>query len=208
MNMLSVKDYLRALEAHGKKQYDEYEPFRVKAPTGKAGPWTVRHFTTEYNLAYLRLARDGRAPGLGQFTSLSHVDRGVVMTDTIPEVNDFLRHAKHLVGDVLITGLGIGLAVHILTTYKPCSEHVKSITVVEIDNDVYKLTGRFYARFPRVTIHVADAWTWQPPKVKMYDAIWHDIWDEGGKGDEWRRIKARYRKFVHDNNQHCWGKGV
>jgi hypothetical protein len=203
---MNADEYFRAIEMIGKELYDKYAPFRVKVPTGKAGPWTVRRFTPKLDLAYMRHMRDGRPPGIGVFTALNHKDRGMIMSDTCPEVDDFMRVGQNLAGHVLVTGLGIGMAVHILTTYRPVAKNVKSITVVEIDRQVVRLTGRFYEKSdPRVRIINADAWEWEPPPGTMFDAAWHDIWDVGGASREWRRIKARYRKWV-SGEQHCWGR--
>jgi hypothetical protein len=211
---MNAHDYFSAVEAMGKEAYERYAPFRVKVPTGKSGPWTVRRFTPKLDLGYMRHMRDGRAPGLGVFTALNHKNRGMVMSDTCPEVDDFMKFGQTFQGHVLVTGLGIGMAVHIMTKYRPVAKNVKSITVIEIDPHIVKLTGKFYEKSDRrVTIIRADAWEWEPepngrgsPR-KLFDCAWHDIWDMGGQSADWRRIKARYRRWVC-GGQYCWGRDV
>lgn len=203
------KTYISTLERSGREQYRMYKKYRVTVPVGKSGPWCVRHFETEMGLSYLRHARDGRPCGIGKFTALSHDQRGMVMSDTCPEVDDLRRTCLYrLRGDVLISGLGLGMVAHMLTRLPELSEHVNSITIIEKDADVIKLCADHYRKDKRIEIIHADTFAWVPPKGAHYDAAWHDIWDEmcGDYRPEMTTLRRRYQRHVAKGQQYCWGE--
>lgn len=201
--------YIKALEQSGRKRYLEYASMRVSVPVGRSGPWEVRRFETEIGLAYLRLARDGRPSGLGEFTALSHDRRGIVMSDTCPEIDDLKSSLAALRGNILVTGLGLGMTLHILTKVSRYAKHVVSITVVEKEEDVIRLTGDHYRDSDkRITIHHADALEWTPPGGCFYDAAWHDIWDKISEDNrpQMTAIRRHYQRHVAKGQQFCWGE--
>ena len=206
---MDSRTYITLLEAHGKERYEQYAKYRVSVPAGSAGPWTIRKFKTKMDLSYLRYARDGRAPGLGEFTALGHKSRGIVMSDTCPEIDDFMQYAVYLRGHVLISGLGLGMAVHILLNQHPAyASAVQSVTVLELDKDVIKLSAAHYRKDPRVTIHNASAFDWEPPKGASYDSAWHDIWDSicEDNVEEFTKLRRKYQRVVAKGKQYCWGQ--
>jgi hypothetical protein len=206
---MDTKTYLTALESHGKEKYKQYAPYRVNVPKGTKGPWTVREFETDFGLSYLRLARDGRPPGLGKFTALNHKERGMIMSDTCPEVDDVRAFAYLLRGHVLISGLGLGMVPHMLTKVPKYSENVTSLMIVEKDADVIALTGDHYRKSDkRISIVHADALKWTPPKGTKYDAAWHDIWGDicADNRPEMTAIKRHYQRYVKAGQQFCWGQ--
>jgi hypothetical protein len=206
---MDSKQYISALERHGKEQYKMYAPYRVKVPLGKKGKWIVRQFETEMGIGYLRLARDGRPPGLGKFTALNYEDYGMIMSDTRPEVDDVRAFAYLLRGHVLITGLGLGMVPHMLTKVKKYSDNVLSLTIVEVSKDVIALTGDHYRKSDeRISIVHADAKTWTPPKGTKYDAAWHDIWPNICEDNraEMSAIRRHYQRYVRAGQQFCWGQ--
>lgn len=201
--------YLSMLERHGKQIYLDYAPFRVNVPFNSSGPWTIKEFNTEIGLTYLRLARNNRAPGLGRFTALIHEKRGIVMSDTCAEIDDLNPYLYHLRGDVLVSGLGLGMVIHILTKVKKYSEHLKSLTILEKDHNVIKLVGSHYSESDkRITIIEADALTWTPPRGRTYDAAWHDIWDDicGDNRPQMTAIRRHFQRKVAKGKQFCWGE--
>lgn len=193
-----------ALEAMGKREYRHYKDYTVKLKAGKKGPWSVGAFEPKIDLRYLRLWRDGRPPGIGKFTALRHENRGIVMSDTVPEIRDMLKYIDKLQGNVLITGLGLGMAVRALTNTAH-RKGVRAITVIEKDPDVIALIGSQYAGIRNLRIINADAYEWVPDRI--FDSAWHDVWDMGGYliKEEKRAMRKHYRKYVATGRQYCWG---
>lgn len=97
-----------------------------------------------------------------------------VMSDTPAELREHAHPIEHARGRVLINGLGLGCLVSGLL----CLPKIEHIDVVEIDPDVRKLTGAYYADDPRVTIHRGDAAKPDAtfPSNARWDYAWHDIW--------------------------------
>lgn len=146
---------------------------KVKLPEGKSGEVEVQRFTvTEegarrfamQNICY------GRSVPAGDYTRLL-IGGQIMMSDTPDEARDHRELLWNARGDVLINGLGIGLALHAVLR-KP---EVESVTVVELSEDVIKLVGPSYDD-PRVTIVQADALEWRPERGRRFGAVWHDIW--------------------------------
>lgn len=96
----------------------------------------------------------------------------IVMDDSLPELRRHLPIWMKARGRVLKTGLGLGCVVRGLLI-KPEVEH---IDVVEIDQAIIEYCGQEFIGNPRVTIHHADAHTWNFSQGK-WDYIWHDIHD-------------------------------
>lgn len=179
---------------------------RVSVPEGTRGPWRIEHFSIRpggMNIERLRLAMAGRAPGEGDFTRLVHERHGLVMSDTDAEVRDHYEFVLRARGDVLITGLGLGMCLGAALR----REQVRSVTVVEIDQDLIDLVGPHY-RSRRVQIVCADAYTWRPPVGARYGAIWHDIWaapDWESTLPQMATLQRRYgRHRAPDGWQGCW----
>lgn len=111
-----------------------------------------------------------------------------VMSDTPSEIAEHAEVIEGASGDVVITGLGLGVIVSALLA-KP---DVRTITVVEIDKDVIALTGPYYADEPRVTIVNMDALKAAEAfedEGQFFDYAWHDIWtfiSEGNLSDDTR----------------------
>lgn len=202
---------VEAIEAQGRALYEQYAPYRVSLPEGERGKWKVSHFETTMGIEYLRDWRDGRSPGLGRHTRLTHKLHGVVMSDTAPEIQDLQRSLLRLRGDVLVTGLGLGMTVHALTKIQKYSDHIRSVTVVEKSRDVYDLVADEYLRDSRVRIYIDDAHQWVPPHGAKYDAAWHDIWNTISSDNlaSMRKIKLHYAPFMKSKkSQFCWGEDV
>ena len=98
-------------------------------------------------------------------------------------------------GEVLVTGLGLGLVVDAMLR-EPGST-VSRVTVVEQSPDVVALVGpHLKQRHPgKVEIVHADAFEWQPPVGNRFSVGWHDIWPDP-HGDvvreEVARLEARF----------------
>lgn len=151
----------------------------VTVPDGAKGEWVIDSFhVSEEDAAYSRrraAATLGREPAIpaGRYKRLM---RGtvLVMSNTPMEIDthrEFIRMAR---GNVLINGLGLGMALTAILR-KP---EVMTVTVVELSVEVIDLVGPTFANDARVSIICGDAFTWTPPRGARYDAVWHDIWDD------------------------------
>lgn len=81
-------------------------------------------------------------------------------------------------GDVLITGLGLGVVVE--AVLRDAESTVGRVTVVELSPDVIALVApHLRSRYPgKVEIVQADAFTWEPPWDRHFTVGWHDIWPD------------------------------
>lgn len=148
----------------------------VNIPDKKIGNWAVKSFTVSKEDALIFNMRAIWQPGArrikpGTYKKLTK-NGTIIMSNTPAEIRDhsyFLHIAK---GDILINGLGLGVAVKYLLGKK----EVKSITVIEKSQDVIQLVAP-HLNDPRLNIIHADAFEWKSPKGMQYDYVWHDIWD-------------------------------
>ena len=71
---------------------------------------------------------------------------------------------------------------------------VTDITVLEKEIDVINLVAPSFKNKKVKIIH-ADAFTWTPPKGKIFDFVWHDIFNfrHEIKRNEIKRLKEKYK---------------
>lgn len=151
---------------------------KVTIPVGESGPYSISRFTIskeEAALENLRMSFSGwgrRHVHEGEYTALR---RGgvMVMSDTPAEMMDHYWFVQRAEGSILINGLGIGMCLKAVLA----KAEVTDVTVIEVSSDVIRLVAPHY-NDPRLQIINADAYTWQPPKGKRYNAVWHDIWND------------------------------
>lgn len=183
---------------------------RVTVPEGQSGEWRVEKFSvTPEDLNFWRAYRDGRAVPPGEFTRLLR-GQEVVMSDTPAEVLDHLPFAGRCSGDILVTGLGLGLMVNLLLK----NRRVRGITVIEKSSDVIELCGHQFfhalkAGVRQVKVIQADAFTWNPPQGASWDFAWHDIWDSitADNLPEMARLRRRYARRIRER-QGCWAEDI
>ena len=142
---------------------------KVTVPEGKSGIWFVRCVEIEDSVVARFCGRHFK-PG-----TYTHLRRGgkLIMSDTPAERYDHVGFVQRATGDVLISGLGLGMCLGAVLK-KP---DVRSVTVIEKEPDVIALVGPHYCD-PRVTIINANALTWKPHPHQHFDVVWHDIWDD------------------------------
>jgi hypothetical protein len=179
-------------------------------PSGAIGVAKVEHVVVSkqdadrYNLNPRR-SRDQILPGT---IAILTVDGQVMMSDTDMEKRsntEFLHRAK---GDVLVTGLGIGMIL-IPVLQK---QGVTSVTVIEKYQDVVDLVlPAILKAVPdaKLTVIVQDALTWKPKDLPCthYDVVYHDIWPTitGDNVPEMTLLKRRYaRRLAKGGWQGCW----
>jgi len=175
------------------------EYFRSEVPAGTCGPWVIEKVSIPERC--YDPAMDSRPDCFkfrpGTYTCLR---RGATqfMTDLYDEwwtQREAIAEALRRGGDVLVTGLGLGLVVDAML--RPAESSVRHVTIVEFSPDVARLVGpHLSSRYrERVEIVEADAFTWAPPEGQRFTVAWHDIWPDPfmpGIADEMRRLSDRY----------------
>jgi hypothetical protein len=172
---------------------------KVSVPEGSSGRWSVRHVDVEDSIiAWLR----ERHFEPGRYTQLFHGGR-LVMSDTPAERYDHLPFVRAATGDVLISGLGLGMCLGAVLK-KP---EVTSVTIIEIDPDVIALVAPSY-QDNRISIVQADARSWSPPKGRKYGAVWHDIWPDICRDNlsEMHTLNRRYARRASWKG--CWSQNL
>lgn len=217
---MSSLDFSTRVKVHDAILEGIYEsmpnPLPVPITKGKMGRWTIDTFkltamqVRAENLAnyfngeqimmvkpgtYTRLIRTG-PKGTGT----------IVMSNTPMEVRTNAPFIKAAKGRVLISGLGLGMALKAVLA-KP---DVTSVKVIEIDGDLIHLitSGAFTRELltGRLVIEQADALAYKPAKDERYDVAWHDIWDEIDD-DNLAQMAQLTRKWQHRIPlQLCWAK--
>lgn len=173
----------------------------------------LRHFDVPpgdpARVDYMVEGGEDRDPGSGRFVKLTdaRLSQGPWMSDTRAEILELMPLITRLRSSqvlqvkpsVLITGLGLGMAV------KAALAHGASrVDVIELDPDVVVMSGGQFAHDPRVSIQVGDAFAAAMPKGVRWDLAWHDIWptitDLNLPG--MRRLRARFTNRA--GWQGCW----
>jgi hypothetical protein len=156
--------------------------FRSEVPEGTVGPWVIEKVVVaerEYDPD-----NDPRPDCFkfrpGVYTSLCR-DGTVFMTDLYDEwwtQCSAISQALTRGGEVLITGLGLGLVAE--AVLRPPDSPVKHVTILEIAPEVIKLVGPYLKRrYPgKITIVEASAFAWTPPAGRRFSVGWHDIWPD------------------------------
>lgn len=178
---------------------------KVTVPTGRFGEWAVEQFTIDEEAARFNLYSNlmqgtgHRAVRPGTYTRLIHHGH-VIMSDTPAEISDLAPLKAHAQGDVLINGLGLGIAIELII------DQVHCITVVEIDPDIVRTIGGHYLqKYPdKVVIIEADALTFKPRG--HYHTVWHDIWPTIST-DNLKTMGTLHRKYARKTDwQGSWCK--
>ena len=152
------------------------------ATPGVSGDWSVTRFTVSAKDEELgRLTSifggSGRYVPAGDYTALKH-GRGTIMSDTPDEIRDLRPLFTRASGDVLIAGLGLGVAARGVML----NEDVKLVTVIEKSPDVIALTQPWLAAFAAdrgvsLLILEDDILSWRPSRGIRYTCAWFDIWN-------------------------------
>ena len=118
--------------------------------------------------------------------------KGIVKMINTPEiVEDFEEFLLLAQGHVLINGLGMGMCnVDLLE-----KTTLKSLTVIEYDEELVFFIKPFFQHDNRCQIIHADAYLFEPPAGKIYDYVWHDVWTHQSVHNlkEIRQLKDKYK---------------
>lgn len=144
---------------------------KVTIPEGSKGPWKIETFTTTREDFHSLKHRRGVPVG-ETFTKLTR-DGYLVMSDTPAEMRDHFSPVYRAKGSCLINGLGLGMVLKNILL----KEEVTDVIVVEISQDLIDLVSPYYPD-PRIQYVCADALEYKAPKGKLFNMVWHDIWDD------------------------------
>lgn len=173
----------------------------IEVPDGIVGDWKVETFEVQDRelSQMISMMKTGRGVPAGKYKALKR-NGDIIMSNTPDEIRDFWRFVCRAKGSILVNGLGLGVLLKALLN-KP---EITDVTVIEKSEDVIKLVGETYRKDKRVTIIHADAFDYQPPKGKRYNAVWHDIWDNICS-DNLEEIKRLHRKYGRKTDyQESW----
>jgi len=179
---------------------DWWEEYKVDVPEGRSGDWAIEQFTISEKEAKFANAqsmfcgvRTYYRPGT--YTRLIGKAPDFVnpmMSDTPDEILDHLSVIQEARGQILVNGLGLGMVLQAMLR----KTEVEHVTVIEESPDIIALVEPHYRKMfgDKFTIIQADAFTWEPPKGKRYDVVWHDIW-ENICMDNLQQMAKLHRKY-------------
>lgn len=193
-----------------------YEKHKVAPwlPEGTSGAFRVERFTVgkedaekEALRAALSSSNRGRGVPEGTYTRLTQTGN-VWMSDTPAEQLDHLDAINNAAGNVLVTGLGLGMVAAGMLAKRPETR----LTIIEREAHVVSLVKpALVERFggARVEVIVANAYEWLPPPGVRFDYAWHDVWPTLSPDNiaKFARMRRHYQHVMtREKAQHCWGE--
>ena len=181
-------------------------------PEGTKGDWVINHFTmTSKEVEHAKVMGTMKPGGWGEvhdlepgnYTRLVWKGYEVVMSDTPMELRTQAQPVRYATGDCLVAGLGLGIFVLQLQA-KP---EVKSILIIEKEQDVIDLVQPHLPLTPKVTIIKGDIFDKSViDRTRRFDFIYFDIWANicGDNAYEVGRLKRSYRPLLRKDNQASW----
>jgi len=170
------------------------------------GDWNLTHFTIDPD--NLGAKMQGIAPG----TYVRLMNKGeIVMSNTNMEKRTNSDFCYHVHGNVLIGGLGIGMIVLAIQD----KEEVKSITVIEKNQEVIDMVASQLNFNDKVKIVHADVFEWKPDKGIKFDVSYMDIWNwvnEDIYEKEMKPLKRKFTRFLKPTTENpkrynkCWAE--
>lgn len=170
------------------------------------GDWKLEKFSIDRNNFSAMIS--GISPGT--YVRLLH-NGECVMSDTSMEKRTNMDFCMNAHGDVLIGGLGIGMIILAIQD-KP---EVKSITVIEKNQEVIDMVASQLNFNEKVKIICADVFEWKPEKGVKYDVSYMDIWNwinSDVYNDEMKPLKRKYARYLRSKEENpkrynkCWAE--
>lgn len=193
---------------------------QIQIPEGQRGTYAIEHFTHPANekldtstARTWLIGGQKNSPVIYDHPTTWHrlvYGGGVWMTDLPIEQQQHRNTLQGMKGDVLVGGLGLGLAVNWLAA----REEVKSVTVVEISKEVTDLVAP-HLRDPRGIVRIVHADLLKYLKAergkRRLDWAFYDIWQSDGE-TTFFNVVCPLRKlsepFVDDSHVICWNEDV
>ena len=203
----------------------------LKIPEGRSGRYAIRHqdygpghaerFFTPRSLflgGESAKVKNVVFPEPGRWHSLVQDGQGVWTTDTPIEQRQQMQCVREFRGDVLVTGLGVGLTPVLLAS----NPEVESVTVIEISPDVIKLVWKHVARGVRgekMKMIEGDAFHQLAVlhgQRRKFDYVFHDIWQSDGERTlltmvlPLRAMSARLLRKPREDRRRvtCWNENI
>lgn len=179
-----------------------FTPMVGVIPEGERDGWLVEHFEIDHATAAYENAMAGlRRRGAERIVAGSYCrlyrpgSLDITMSDTPMERRTNMDLIRHAHGDVLITGLGIGMVLLPLIA-KP---QVRTVCVLEKSPAVIDLVApHIAARDPngKVTVVQGDAFDGLPAqyRARRFETVYHDIWPTIS-ADNWEQMKVLHRRY-------------
>ena len=147
-----------------------------------------------------RRENDGQKPGV--VMQLRDKAGNIIMSDTEMERRTNQWFVRKSQGDVLIGGLGLGMILLAIQD-KP---EIRSITVVELEQEIIDLVSPQLPLNDKVMIICGDILTWKPPKGIKYDTIYFDIWNAicEDNYEDMKLLNRRFGRKLNRDNPNCW----
>jgi hypothetical protein len=176
--------------------------FRSEVPPGRSGQWVIEKISMperDYDpVADARPNCFKYRPGT--YTCLRR-ERTQFMTDLYDEwwtQRAAIVEAAARGGNILITGLGLGLVAEAI--FRAKIDRECRVTIIEKSGDVIRLVSPFLrARYgDRIEIHEGDAFVWEPPAGQRFTVGWHDIWPDpyaAENTDEMERLERHHARW-------------
>jgi hypothetical protein len=176
--------------------------FRSEVPPGRSGPWVIEKISMperDYDpVADSRPNCFKYRPGI--YTCLRR-ERTQFMTDLYDEwwtQRAAIVEAAARGGNILITGLGLGLVAEAIL--RTPESNVTRVTIVEQSADVIQLVGPFLKNRYGARIEIAEgnAFSWQNPTGRNFTVGWHDIWPDpytSTNVEEMERLEAHHARW-------------
>lgn len=189
-------------------QQDILYPFHRMAllynnPNVESENWRIRTFTISYPKDYYVIFEQGIPAGTYVSLTCKHPEKfgmgqSCMMSDTPMEKFTNQRFLNNAEGDVLIAGLGIGMLPAALAE----KEDVKSITIIELNQEVIDLVEPLIRKYVKnenkIKIIQGDAY-WYPHNHpdERYDFVYLDIWDEfPGAAEDLEMLDEMIERYV------------
>ena len=157
---------------------------KVNIPEGSSGDFRIEHITTD---TYC-----GTKEPLDTYTVLFNEHHNI-MQDTTREYREHEHFLKEASGDVLVTGLGLGLVNQSLMD----NPNVTSVTIVEKYQEVINLVWKHCPKNGIIRLIHSDIYEWKPDC--MFDIGWFDSWwGENTHKEYQKKMNELYSPYVHD----------